>query len=200
MPLNFLAAHSSRVTKRSQHKNPVLKRSISSPFTEFTRRKPVQCSQSKPERPENDEDFFGDCLDDIGPVKSLAPDLSLKDVTQTLQYIRSYMFDTLPDNRGFSSTRTAEILNFRRSLPPTITSSHVHALTQSPTATEREVSELTKAGTVRRTVIPGRGTGGSSIAEGLVISRDIERLLWEAEELGQDLIGTYFKTKMKRGH
>jgi len=189
MPLNFSAAHSSRVTKRSNQRNPLLKRSASSPFADFKQRKPVQRSKSKPEFVDDDDDFFSDRLEDIGIVKSLAADLSLRDVAQTIQYIRSHMFDGMPESGGFSSTKIAEILSIRRSLPLTVTVSHVHALIPSPTSTEREIAELTKARVVRKIVIPGRGTGGSSIGEGLILSEDMERLVKEAKELDEGLSG-----------
>ena len=71
-----------------------------------------------------------------------------------------------------NSTRIAEVLNFRKSLPPIVTNAHVHALMQSPTAAEKEIKELTTAGVIRRVVVPGRGVGGSSISDALVIVED----------------------------
>ena len=192
MPLNFTAAHSSRVSKRP-------KRSTSSPFTHFNQRRPVQRSNSKAEITDNDDDdFFGDRLDDIGSVKSLPSDLSLRDVAQTIQYVRSHMFDIMVENGGFNSTRIAEILSFRQSLPPIVNVPHVHALTQSPTKTEREIAELTRAGTIRRLVTPGRGTGASSIGESVVLSTDIESLLRQAKELHQELTGTSMLLRTSR--
>lgn len=187
MPHNSSAAHSSRISKRPQQ---LPRRSASSPFATFSQRKPIQRSKSKPDVADDDE-LFGDRLDDIGIVKSLTSDLSLRDVAQTIQHVCSHMFDTLPENGGFNSTRIAELLGFRKSLPPTITSSHVHALAQSPTKTEREIAELTRAGTIRRLVTPGRGTGGSSIGESLILSKDVENLLRQAKELNQELAGTF---------
>jgi len=192
MPLNISAAYSSRVrvTKRPQDKRPSLKRSASSPFGSLNQSKPVQRMLSRPESSEeDDDDFFGDRLDDVGMVKSLATDLSLRDVAQNIQYIRSHMFDIMPENGGFNSTKIAEILNFRKSLPPTVTVAHVHAMTESPTSTERAIAELTKAGTIRRIVIPGRGTGGSSIGDGLILLKDIERLTRQARELESSVAG-----------
>lgn len=159
---------------------------------DLKQRKPVRRSVSKPEvidDGDDSDDIFGDSLEDLGIVKTLATDLSLRDVAQTIQYIRSHMFDAMPEGGGFNSTRIADILNFRKSLPPTVTVAHVHALIDSPTKTEREIAELTKAGTIRKVVIPGRGTAGSSVGEGLVLFSDIERLVKDAEELGQGLSG-----------
>lgn len=193
MPLNFSAAHSSRITKKPYQKNPSLRRSSSSPFADLKQKKPVRRSQSKPETADGDDDddhdhhHFGDRLEDAGIVNSLAANLSLRDVAQTVQHIQSHMFDAMPEAGGFNSTKIAEILNFRKSLPPTVTVAHVHALMESPTQTEREIAELTKAGTIRKVVTPGRGTGGSSIGEGLILSKDVERLVMEADELDEDL-------------
>ena len=187
MPLNLTAAHSSRITKRQ----PQLRRSASSPFTNFGQRKPIQRSKSNVEAADNDDNFVGDRLDDIGLVRSLPSDPSLRDVTQTIQHVRSHMFDPMPQNGGFHSTRIAEILNLRKSLPPMVTCSHVHALTPSPTKTEREIAELIRAGIIRRLVTPGRGTGGSSIGESLAVSADVGSLLKQAPELNQELSGTF---------
>ncbi len=188
MPLNYSAAHSSRISKRPQQ---LSRRSASSPFDDFSQRKPIKRCKSKVDVADNDDDdFFGDRLEDLGIVKSLASDLSLRDVAQTIQYVHSHMFDAMPENAGFNSTRIAEILNLRKSLPPTVTVPHIHALAQSPTRTEREIAELTRAGNIRRLAIPGRGTGGSSIGESLILSKDVESLLRQAKELGQELAGT----------
>lgn len=187
MPLNFSAAYSSRITKRSRGVRAGLKRS-SSASLQLQRTKPAQRSPSQV-KVSDQEDFFEDRLDDIGLVDSLATDLSLRDVPQNISYIRSYMFDPVPEKGGMNSTRIAEILNFRKSLPPMVTVSHVHALIRSPTEVEREVAELTKAGVLRKTVIPGRGMGGSSVSDGLVLLSDLDSLLRETDGLEETLKG-----------
>lgn len=189
MPLNFSAAHSSRITKKTKGIRAVLKRSSSAPFAQFKRTKSVQRSQSQA-KASDEEDFFEDRLDDRGLVHSLATDPSLRDVPQNIRYIRSYMFDPLPERGGMNSTRIAEVLNFRRSLPPMVTVSHVHALIRSPTEVEREVAELTKAGVLRKTIVPGRGAGGSSVSDGLVLLSDLESLLRETDGLEQAVKGS----------
>lgn len=191
MPLNFSAAHSSRIAKKPGLKKAVLKRSASSPFAQLNRRKPLQRSHSKPEIPDEEDSFFGDRLDDVGLVTSLATDLNLRDVAQVIQHVRGRMFESMPVGGGFSSTRIAEILNFRKSLPPTVTVTHVHALISSPTTTEKEISELTRAGAIRKIVIPGRGTGSSSVGEGLVLWKSIEQLVNEAGNIDPSLAGGY---------
>ena len=129
-------------------------------------------------------------LEDVGIVKSLAADLSLRDVAQTVQYVQRHIFDAVPESGGFNSVRIAGLLHFRKSLPPTVTVAHVHAFLASPTRTEKEIAELAKAGTIRRLVIPGRGTGGSSIGEGWTLEKDVERLVRESEDLDQAIAGT----------
>lgn len=190
MPLNFSAAHSSRISKKQGSRNPLLKRTSSSSLSSLSPRKASQRAQLQHEKQNDEEDFFEDHLDDRGLVNSLATDLSLQDVPQYMQYIHSHMFDPMPDKGGMNSTRIAEVLNFRKSLPPTVTLAHVHALTNSPTSTERDIAELAKAGIIRKTIIPGRGTGASSFGDSIILSRDLELLLKEAKGLDQHLIGT----------
>ncbi|KAL8784520.1 MAG: hypothetical protein Q9213_003924 [Squamulea squamosa] len=175
MSLNFTSAHSSRITKR---RTPALKRSASSPFASFTQRKPVQRSKTKPETSAHDqEDWFDERLDDTGIITTLATEIPLKGVAQIVQYANAHMFEPMPERGGFHSTRIAEILNFRRSLPTTTTVAYVHALSRSPTVTEREIAELIRANILRKIVIPGRGIGGSTVGEGLVLLTDLEDML-----------------------
>ena len=189
MTLNYSAAHSSRVTKRTS-KPPQLRRSVTSPFTTFNQRKPIQRSKSKPESSAQDEeDFFGERLDDLGLVTTLATDLSLRDVAQIVQYANGHMFDPLPERGGWNSTRISEILNFRRSLPAAVTLTHVHGLSKSPTAAEREISEMIKANVLRKIVIPGRGNGGSSVGEALILWTDLEGMLERSDIVDDALKG-----------
>lgn len=186
MPLNYSAAYSSRITK-TRTKSPLLRRSASSPFAALSRCKPLQRSESKPEAIHDEDDLFGDRLDDAGLVVSLATDLSLRDVAQAIQYVHTHMFDQLPERGGMNSTRIAEVLNFRKSLPPIVTIAHVHAMIGSPTAVEKEIAELTKAGVIRKLVVPGRGVGGASVGEGLVLAKHWEHMVAEASDLADDL-------------
>lgn len=80
----------------------------------------------------------------------------------------------MPDQRsGMNSTRIAEVLNFRASLPPIVTVSHIQALLSSPTAVEREIAELIKGGAIRKVVVGGRGSKG----EALVLVRDMDEMV-----------------------
>lgn len=174
MSFRFSAAHSSRIKKS---KPPNLKRNASSgsPFASLPRRKPIQRSASKPEATaQDDEDLFEDDLDDIGLVKALATDLTLRDVSQAILYIRGKMYSTIPEQRGgMNSTRIAEVLNFRASLPPIVTVSHVQALLNSPTTVEREIAELVKKGAIRKIVVGGRG----SMGEALILAKDLDDMV-----------------------
>jgi hypothetical protein len=172
MSLKFSAAHSSRIKKPT--KPPKFNRNPSS-FDTLPRRKPIQRANSKPTPPEDDdEDLFGDRLDDIGLVQALATDLTLRDVAQAIMYIRGKMWSGIPKERaGMNSTRIAEVLNFRDSLPPIVTVSHVQALLNSATTVEREIAELVRGGAVRKIVVAGRG----SIGEALILVKDLEDLI-----------------------
>lgn len=172
MPLHYTAARSSRISKSSA------KRPSSSPFSA---NRPGRRTPSKPTaHDDEDEHFFGDRLEDRGLVNTLAADLSLRDVVQSVKYIRGHMFDDLPEGGGFNSVRIAEILNYRKNLPPTVTIAHIHAFLRSPTNTEKGIAELVKAGVIRKILVPGRGIGGCSIAEGVILFDDLERLVHDS--------------------
>lgn len=180
MSFKFTAAHSSRIKKSS--KPPTLKRnSSSSPFSSLPRRKPVQRANTKPE--DEDEDLFDDRLDDVGLVKALATDLTLRDVAQAIKYIQGKMWSPVPEERaGMNSTRIAEVLNFRVGLPPIVVVSHVQALLNSPTTVDREIAELIKGGAVRKLVVGGRG----SIGEALILVSDLDEIV-QKSGLDQEL-------------
>jgi Serine-threonine protein kinase 19 len=173
MSLRFSAAHSSRIKKT---KPPSFKRTSSapSPYASLPRRKPVQRSKTKADIHGEEDDLFGDRLDDVGLVKALAADLTLRDVPQAVLYIRTRMFSPVPtQSAGMNSTRIADVLNFRKNLPPIVTISHVQALLNSPTTVEREIAEMIKGGAVRKMIVPGRGGMG----EILILVKDLESVI-----------------------
>ena len=134
----------------------------------------MQRSQSQAEEKTDD---YGDRLEDIGLVQALATDLTLRDVAQAVMYIKGKMWSTIPQERsGMNSTRTAEVLNFRASLPPIVTVSHVQALLNSATTVEREIVELIRGGVIRKIVVGGRG----SIGEALILVKDLESMIQKA--------------------
>lgn len=174
MALNFTAAHSSRITK-SKSKHTLLKRASSSPLASTPSRK------TPSRKPGKDKDEGVERLDNVGVVTSLADGQSLVNIVDALDFIKNSAFDDIPERAGMNSTRIAEVLNFRKSLPPIATSAHVHAVVDSPTATEREASQLMKSGVIKKVVIPGRGVGGSSISDVLILVTDWVALINEAK-------------------
>ncbi|KAI9757981.1 MAG: hypothetical protein M1835_000626 [Candelina submexicana] len=168
MPLNFSAAHSSRITK-PKSKVPSLRRATSSPFADHPRRKPIERSKTKPEEVPNDG-LLQERLPDTGLVPALGSDR--RGVIETVRHILESMFDEVPERGGMNSVRIAEVLNFRKSLPSIVQAVHVHALTGSPTTTEREIAKLVTAGSLRKLVVPGRSAGGSAVGDGLVLVDD----------------------------
>lgn len=188
MSLRFSAAHSSRIKKS---KPSPFKRTSSnpSPYRDLPRRKPIQRSQTKPEHGE-DDDPFSDRLDDIGLIRVLATDLTLRDVPQAIQHIQAKMFSPVPEQAaGMNSTRIAEVLNFRKALPSIVTSSHVHALLNAPTTVEREIAEMIREGAIRKIVVPGR----KEIGEALILVKDVESMIMENHALEDDVKDKFIK-------
>lgn len=185
-------AKSSRVTKpvRRKSNNPLLRRSSSSPFATSPRRKPETESATTKSSRANDDSIYDEPLDDTGVVASLATDLELRDVPQFMQNIQARMFTPVPERAsGMNGQRTAEVLNYRINLPLVVSVAHVHALSKSPTATEREIAELTRAGVIRKVIVPGRGTGGAAVGEGLVLVSEWERLVRSHPDLEYKMKG-----------
>jgi hypothetical protein len=126
-------------------------------------------------------------LDDTGVIASLAEDLNFRDVPQFMQYIRNTMFSDMPEKAGMNSTRIAEVLNFRRRLPPFVTIAHIDALSTSSTRIEREIAELAKAGILRRVTIPNRGVGAAAVGDGIASVRAWQVLVQSNETLPGEL-------------
>jgi hypothetical protein len=133
---------------------------------------------------EAEEDFFDDKLEDHGLARSLATDLSLRDVVQTMRHILDSMFSSMPDQgSGMNSTRTAEVLNFRRALPRLVTANHVQTLMGSATAAEKEMVELVRAGVIRRVVVQRRGW---RLGEMLILAKDMEAMVKDSAHLDEE--------------
>jgi hypothetical protein len=186
MSLHATAAHSSRITKprrRSAIAALGLKRTTSSPSTANQKRRSLPAETTTPF--EDDEQ-----LDDIGVIiASLVDNLDFRDVPQYMEYIRNRMFSDLPEKAGMNSTRIAEVLNFRKRLPPFVTIAHIDALGISSTRNERETAELAKAGILRRVTIPNRGVGAAAVGDGIASVREWQALVQAHAELPEDLKG-----------
>ncbi|KAF2212851.1 hypothetical protein CERZMDRAFT_26600, partial [Cercospora zeae-maydis SCOH1-5] len=164
--------------------NPLLKRKSSSPFTTAQRTKPgLRKSASVPDTIR---------LDDVGIIPRL-PTTSRQDVISLIRYALTHAFEDIPERAaGMNSQQIADTLHFRARMPPIISIAHLHALSTSATATERELARLISEGKVRKVTIPGRGKGGTAVGEGVVLVEDwIDRIMREDVELSKELKEKY---------
>lgn len=174
--LRYTAARSSRINPS----NPLRRKSSDSPFKSLKRKKPS--TKREPSAAEEDEgETFNERLNDTGVIPPINPGLELSGVLEIIKDVQQNMFTPMPDRAtGMSSTRVAEVLNFRLGLPPIVSIAHIHALSRSPTATEREISSLCSKGVLRRVHIPLRGSGAAAAGEGVALTSEWIRLLHEA--------------------
>lgn len=179
-------APSSRITKSRRSSGVAalgLKRATSSPSSASPRKKPSPADA--PVSYDDDEQ-----LNDTGVIASLADDLNFRDVPQFIEYIQNNMFSKMPEKAGMNSTRIAEVLNYRRNLPPFVTIAHIDALSTSSTRVEREIAELAQAGILRRITIPHRGVGAAAVGDGIASVREWHNIVHSHEGLTEDLKGT----------
>jgi hypothetical protein len=81
-----------------------------------------------------------------------------------MRYIRNHMFTPVPAT-GLKSTRVAEVLNYRATLPPIVTPGHLNAVLSSPSKVEREIVELLSKGVLRKVRVERRGVAGEALIE-----------------------------------
>ncbi|KAI0016453.1 serine-threonine protein kinase 19-domain-containing protein [Xylariomycetidae sp. FL0641] len=189
MALRSILGGSGRVKKASKRTGAKRSSSTSSAspspasWTSSLRRTKPAASQSKKTLPDDTADDEYD-LDDHGLVRALATDLHLRDAAQAIAYIRARMFSPVPERAsGMTSTRVAEVLNYRVRLPPLVTVSHIQALLASPSAVERELAALGRAGFVRRVAVPRRGPLGDSV----MLAEDYAAMVAAAGDLEEGL-------------
>ncbi|KAI0120279.1 serine-threonine protein kinase 19-domain-containing protein [Hypoxylon sp. NC0597] len=184
MSLRAILGGSGRVKKSSKKSGAKRSSSSSSTWTSsLPRRKPgLQRGKSSAGDEDDEDDLFNDKLDDYGLVKALATDMNLRDTSQAILYIRDHMFSPMPERAGMNSTRTVEVLNYRKRIPPIVTISHIQTLLSSPSAVEREIAELARAGFIRKVVIPGRG----NIGETVVLAADFEQMIQDSTSLDRE--------------
>ncbi|KAI1083318.1 serine-threonine protein kinase 19-domain-containing protein [Whalleya microplaca] len=197
MSLRSILGGSSRVKKPSKRSGA--NRSSSTPSASWAaslpRRKPgIQSGKASLADDDDGDDLFNDKLDDYGLVKALATDLNLRDTSQAILYIRSHMFSTVPEQAaGMNSTRIAEVLNYRKRLPPIVTVSHIQTLLSSPSAVEREIAELARAGFIRKVVVARRG----DIGETVILATDFVKMVEDSTTGLDDGIKEKLKTFLK---
>lgn len=166
--------------------NP-LRRKTSSPFSTAQRRKPGSRSSNLAEK----EDAV-DRLDDVGRTPSMAPANCEQDVASLIRYVQEHTFADIPERAaGMNSGQISATLRYRAALPPVVSVAHLHALSVSTTAIEREMARMIAMGRLRKVTILGRGKGGSAIGEGVVLVEDWKRRLQEEAGLDQDLKDKY---------
>lgn len=130
-----------------------------------------------------------DPLPDLGGSRYIVESVKLRGVWQAMQYAKESMFEELPARAGMNSTRIAEVLNLRRSLPPLVSVAHVHTVLQAPTQVEREVVSLVQSGRLRRLIVPGRGNNAAGLGDCLVSTSDLHTLVQNSTDLEQSLKG-----------
>lgn len=183
MPLRLTSAPVSGIKKR---KASAPKPRVS-PFAAHARRKPTY-GRANSLKPTADLGF-DDPLPDIGGSQFISETAPVQNVLQAIQYIRDGMFEELPARAGMNSTRIAEVLNLRRSLPPLASVAHVHTLLDAPTQVEREIVEQIQAGRIRRLIIPGRGNDAAGLGDCLVLAEDWEKVVRGSSALEQPVKG-----------
>lgn len=178
MTLRLTSAPVSGIKKRKS----ATPKSRASPFAAHARRKPSSPAAGAVKAAAADLEL-DDPLPDVGGSHFISETAPVQNVVQAIQYIGSHMFDELPARAGMNSTRIAEVLNLRRSLPPLASVAHVHTLLEAPTQVEREIVDLVQTGRVRRLIIPGRGNDAAGLGDCLVLSEDWEKLVSESASL-----------------
>ncbi|KAL2215313.1 serine-threonine protein kinase 19-domain-containing protein [Thermoascus aurantiacus ATCC 26904] len=187
MPLRLTSAPTAGIKKRKAAARP-----RASPFAGHGRQKPG----ARPRAEKADAGGAGgdeEQLPDVGVSRYIPETAAVSDVVQAIQHIRATMFEDLPARAGMNSTRIAEVLNFRRALPPLVSVAHVHTLLNAPTKVEKEIVELVKAGRVRRLIVPGRGSDAAGLEDCLVLAEDWEQLVRSSSDLDQQLKDRFLK-------
>jgi hypothetical protein len=192
MTLRLTSAPVSGVKKRKSTPKP-----RSSPFATHARRKPSAAVTADVKAAEDLID--DDPLPDIGGSRFICETAEVQNVVQAIQSIRTKMFDELPQRAGMNSTRIAEVLNLRRSLPPLASVAHVHTLLNAPTQVEREIVELVQTGRVRRLIVPGRGSDAAGLGDCLVLAEDWEDMVRGSTVLENELKGKYSVSSLVLG-
>ncbi|KAF3481776.1 uncharacterized protein GIQ15_04535 [Arthroderma uncinatum] len=205
MPLNLTAAHSSRIKKPSSGSRQ------KTPFASFRRTKapasPAHQSDGKQDESEaqpiagsgsgtarsssgngKGNWIFDESLPDLGPSRVLAESTTVSTVTQAVEYIQNTMFSAIPERRsGMNGARIAQVMAFRKSLPPIVSVAHVHVLLNEPTRVEKDIVQLIDSAVVRRLLVTGRGDGTYGLGDCLVSLDDWERLIRSSTSLDDAL-------------
>ncbi|KAF3915987.1 hypothetical protein AA313_de0208860 [Arthrobotrys entomopaga] len=107
-------------------------------------------------------------------------------VLEAITYILTHQFTPLPETLtglGLSRDIIADILNFRRSLPPVVPIPHLHSLLPSPTGTERAIAALITDGTLRKVQIR---TGNATYLEGVIQTDEFLKSIAQSSGIDSD--------------
>jgi hypothetical protein len=156
-----------------------LRRHNSSPFASAPRIKPTERTKSLADAVE--KEFNGnDRLDATGPILSVITVAAATDVISALDHAKTSMFSPIPERAGFNSVHIAEILNFRKNLPPVVSLAHIHALVSASSKTERQIASLLETNRIRKIKVTGRGNDISGTADFLIATADLRALLCDS--------------------
>jgi hypothetical protein len=194
--MSFSATGVPKPLQSRPKKSPIqLLRSASSPFGNHPRRKPATTPQTGLKRSQSEISTTTDQpLDNTGIVTTLPPPKVPQDVVSLIRYIQQHTWTDIPERAaGMNSIRIAEVLNFRKNMPPIVSIAHLHAVSTSTTATERQLATLIHSGTVKKINIPGRGKGGFAIGEGVILVEDWINIVQQHPALSQELKEKYAK-------
>ncbi|PGH00832.1 hypothetical protein AJ79_08083 [Helicocarpus griseus UAMH5409] len=196
MPLRLTAAPSSGIrksssTRSSKKQSPFARHARAKPFRNpsTTRSNDLSKTSLDSDHDSGRADYYyqDSLLPDVGPSHYIAETAVVNNVIQAVQYIRNTMFCDIPDRAGMNSTRIAEVLNFRRALPPIVSVAHVHMLLNAPTKVEREIVELVDSARVRRLFIPGRGFDSAGLGDCLVLVEDWKEIVRLSSSINDNL-------------
>jgi hypothetical protein len=192
MPLRVTSATVSGIKK---NKSSSTSRSTrASPFASHARTKLSARRDGQATGRNFDKEILND--DSIEPLSYKGPwreTNNVEGVLQAMRHITKSMFNELPAARaGMNSTRIAEVLNLRRSLPPLVSVAHIHTVLQAPTQVEREIVSLLRSGQLRRLIVPGRGNDAAGLGDCLILADDLNALVRDSGDLEQDLKSMYY--------
>jgi hypothetical protein len=195
--MSFSATGVPKPLQSRPKKSPIqLLRSASSPFGNHPRRKPATTSPSAGlKRSQSEISTSTELpLDNTGIVTTLPPPKVPQDVVSLIRYIQQHTWTEIPERAaGMNSTRIAEVLNFRKNMPPIVSIAHLHAVSTSTTAIERQLATLVHSGIIKKINIPGRGKGGFAIGEGVILVEDWINIIQQHPALSQELKEKYGK-------
>lgn len=200
-----LTGSSSRVTKSSskastKRKSPFAplrrNRALLQPFISPAKQQEQQGLREPSSEAVDDTEVSSESLS--SPPSCPLPDLGCSQYLSTCHHVleaihrtRRDMFAELPSQRsGMNSTRTADLLNYRRGLPPIVPLSHIHTLLEDSTSVEREIAKLTADGKLRRVFVSRRGKN-AALGDCLILMDDWEELI-QKSTLDLGLRGRFF--------